>query len=110
MNCNNCGTQKEFKSVQTCCEMTGALITINMGYCPCKDKDDDDDDLSGRMIDGGERPTISINPKDVTEGLLKKVAGLKRLQRFGKSIGIESTTEFRVGDVIPDKVEKGLFL
>lgn len=109
MNCNKCGSQREFKPVQTCCEMTGTLITINMGYCPCKDNNDDDE-LLGRMIDEGERPTIAINPKDASEGFLKKVADFKKLQRFGKSIGMESTTEFRVSSVIPDKIWNNLFI
>jgi hypothetical protein len=103
MNCNNCGTTKEFKSVQTCCEMTGALITIQMGYCTCKDDDDDDDDLSGRMIDHGERPTITIDPTDASPGLLRKVAGLKKLQRVGKAIGIENTFEVEVKESVDSK-------
>jgi hypothetical protein len=98
MNCNNCGTSQKIKPVQTCCEMTGALITIQMGYCTCKDDNDDNDDLSGRMIDHGERPTITIDPSDATQGLLRKVAGLKRLQRIGRSIGIENTVGVDVKD------------
>ncbi len=104
MNCNNCGTTKELKPVQTCCEMTGTWITIQMGYCKCKDDDDDDDDdLSGRMIDHGERPTITIDPTDASPGLLRKVAGLKKLQRVGKAIGIENTVEVEVKESVASK-------
>jgi len=83
--------------------MTGALITIQMGYCTCKDDDDDDDDLSGRMIDHGERPTITIDPTDASPGLLRKVAGLKKLQRVGKAIGIENTFEVEVKESVDSK-------
>ena len=39
MNCTNCGKKRQTKSVLTSCEMTGSLIKVNMGYCPCEDKD-----------------------------------------------------------------------
>jgi hypothetical protein len=112
MNCKNCGTQKELKPVQTCCEMTGTWITINMGYCPCNEKDDDDDDdLSGRMIDHGERPTITIDPKDASPGLLRKVQGLKNLQRVGRSIGIENTVNVEVKEInVSERIASGWFM
>jgi hypothetical protein len=109
MNCKKCGTQKELKPVQTCCEMTGTWITVNIGYCSCDDKDDDG--LSGRMIDHGERPTITINPKDSTPGLLRKVQGLKTLQRVGKSIGIKNTVNVEVKEInVSERVDKDWFM
>jgi len=106
MNCTNCGTPRQTKTVLTSCEMTGALITVNMGYCPCKDKDDDD--LSGRMIDRGERPTINVDPRDASPGLLRKVNELKKLQRVSKFIGIDSSVEIR--ETIPNRSERGWFI
>lgn len=111
MNCNNCGTPREFKNLQTCCEMTGTWITIQMGYCPCKDNDDDDDDLSGRMIDHGERPTITIDPRDASSGLLRKVNELKKLQEVGKAIGIENTVDVEIQESrVTERINRGWFM
>ena len=89
MNCNKCGTQKTSRPIQTCCELTGTLITINLGQCSCDDNKDDDD-LPSRMLDHGERPTVSFDPREVSEGILRKISSLKNLQRMGRSIGIEN--------------------
>ena len=110
MNCTNCGTPRQTKTVLTSCEMTGSLIKVNMGYCPCKDKDDDDDGLPGRMVDSGERPTITIDPRDASPGLLRKVNELKKIQEVGKSIGIENSVDVEVKETTHKRIEKGWFM
>ena len=109
MNCTNCGTPKQTKTVLTSCDMTGTLIKVNMGYCPCKDKDDDDD-LPGRMVSGGERPTITVDPRDASPGLLRKVNELRKIQEVGKSIGIENSVDVEVKETTHKRIEKGWFM
>jgi hypothetical protein len=89
--------------------MTGTLIKVNMGYCPCKDKDDDDD-LPGRMVSGGERPTITVDPRDASPGLLRKVNELKKLQGVGKSIGIDNSVNVEVKETTSKRIEKDWFI
>ena len=110
MNCTNCGTPRQTKTVLTSCDMTGTLINVNMGYCPCKDNDDDDD-LPGRMVSGGERPTITVDPRDASPGLLRKVNELKNLQRVGRSIGIENTANVEVKEInVSERIDRGWFM
>ena len=47
--CNNCGDERKKVKVLSSCELTGARQYVEMGECPC-------DDISGRMVDFGERP------------------------------------------------------
>ena len=81
--CNNCGDERKKVKVLSSCELTGARQYVEMGECPC-------DDISGRMVDFGERPhyeEVEAKKKSYPPHIQRKIDQLEELEEMNMALG-----------------------
>lgn len=82
--CNNCkGEMKRTKKLTTC-DLTGTHQYIEFGECDC-------DDISGRMIDLGEKPyyeEVQAKKKLYPPHIQRKIDQLEELEEMNAALGL----------------------
>ncbi len=82
--CNNCKGEMKMVKKLTTCDLTGIYQYIEFGECDC-------DDISGRMIDLGEKPyyeEVQAKKKLYPPHIQRKIDQLEELEEMNMALGL----------------------